>query len=362
MSMNTSPWNPASPLRRRLRWIAAGLLAVSLAARGRGRVLSIEQARVVPVPILMYHKIGDAVNTAWWVTAEDFEAHLALLRAEGYQSIMPSDLAAHQAWGRRLPPKPVIITFDDGYLNAVETAEPLLRRYGFRGVCYLITGQVSETPATRQRYEGAPMLSWPEVRAAHRRGTLRFGGHTRSHANLRAMADPAGELAACYDDLRRKGGFKPEGFCYPYGQYRPDTPAHVSHAGFTTAMTCNDGIARASRQTTLLELPRISIMGGQHRYRVERVDDDKSVTLRVRKQGHSMEVHPRLVWPENPATVETGWLAPVKIKAAPVTLTWPLPPGVTTGTPVLELWDAFRVLRLYSGTIPAPPSTMPGSH
>ncbi len=333
------------------------VLALSLIVLGLGIVLSIEQARIYPVPILMYHKIGNEADTPWWVTLEDFEAHLAALRLEGYETILPSDLAAHRTWGKRLPPKPVIITFDDGYLNTVERAEPLLRRYGFRGVCYLITGQVSDTPATRRSYEGAPMLSWPEVRAAQQRGTLRFGGHGRSHANLRAADDAtaAAELAACFKDLRRHGIFRPEGFCYPFGQYHSRTPAFVAKAGFTTAVTCEDGIASASREAKRLELPRIAVMGGQHRYNVERVADTRAVIVRVSKQGHVMQVHPRLLWSKQHGVATNGWLAPVTVEALPVTLTWPLPPDGHAMTPVLELWDAFRVLRLYSGSVPAPP-------
>jgi peptidoglycan/xylan/chitin deacetylase (PgdA/CDA1 family) len=350
--MKKASWNTVSLLRRRLRWIAAGVLALSLTAVAIGLVLSVEQARGVPVPILMYHKIGTMNDTPWWVTREDFEAHLAALKSEGYQSILPSELAAHQKWGRRLPPKPVIITFDDGYLNTVEAAEPLLRRYGFRGVCYLITGQVSDTPAERRNYEGAPMLSWPEVRAAHQRGTLRFGGHTRSHVNLRASDDPMDELRACYQDLRRRGGFKPEGFCYPFGQYRRQTPPLVARAGFSTAVTCKDGIASSSPQASLLELPRVPVMGGRHRYRVERVAAGQGLTVRVSKEGHAMHVHPRLRWPGAPPPAGGDWLAPVTITAEPATLTWPLPPGSGGKTPVLELWDAFRVLRLYGAAMP----------
>lgn len=353
--MNTTFWKPVSPLRRRLRWIAAGLLAVSLTAVGVGRMLSAEQARIYRVPILMYHKIGNDADTDWWVTREDFEAQLVSLKAEGYETIMPADLVAHQAWGKRLPPKPVIITFDDGYLNTVETAEPLLRRYGFRGICYLITGQVSDTPATRRRYEGAPMLSWSEVQAAQQRGTLQFGGHTRSHANLRALDDPAAqaELAACFRDLRRKHRLKPAGFCYPFGQYHSRTPAFVAKTGFTTAVTCEDGVALTTPDLNQFELPRVPVMGGKHVYHLERTDATNAVAIRVWKEGHTMRVHPRLRWPGEDGASTNGWLAPVMIGAAPVTLTWHPPSGKATETPVVELWDAFRVLRLYSKAIPA---------
>lgn len=328
--------------RSRLRVAFGILLGVSLGLVLAGLLLSFERARVCHVPILMYHKIGSDADTPWWVTPEDFESQLQCLREQGYRSVLPSDLAAHQSWGKPLPHKAVILTFDDGYLNTVETAEPLLKKYGFRGTCYLITGQVADTPETRRRYEGAPMLIWPEVRAAAERGTLRFGGHTRSHVNLRAADDAsaAAEAAGCFEDLRRKGRLKPAGFCYPFGQYHTRTPALVKAAGFTTAVTCEDGVAAAGAGLNAFELPRVSVMGGTHRYHAERVDTTNTVAVRVWKEGHSMKVHP--LW-HSPDGTET-WGSPAKIAADPVVLQSPTNfPAPSTW----ELWDDFRVLRLF---------------
>ncbi len=307
------------------------------------------------VPILMYHKIGDGEDSVWWVTTADFESQLRDLKEQGYRSILPADLVAHRRWGKWLPRKPVIITFDDGYLNCMENAEPLLRKYGFRGVCYLITGQISETPETRRTYEGASILSWPEVRAMHERGTVAFGGHTRNHANLRGMEDPYPEARACYDDLRNIGGFEPAGFCYPFGQYHEErTPPAVERAGFTTAVTCDDGVAITGTGLKLMLLPRVSVIGGLHRYHVERVAASAPETLSVRvwKEGHSMKVYPRLAWPGHAQSPNEGWLDHVLIADQPVTLTWPLPEPAPAGEPTLELWDDFCVLRLFQEALP----------
>ena len=322
------------------------LLAVALAAGGTLWGLSRAERRTLHhVPILMYHKIGDGSDSPWWVTAADFEAHLQSLKEQGYRSVFPSDLVAHRTWGWPLPAKPVIITFDDGYLNTVTGAEPLLRKYGFRAVCYLITGQISDTPDTRRSCEGAPMLSWPEVRAAQRRGTLRFGGHTRSHANLMAMNDPRGEVEACYRDIRKQGGFKPEGFCYPFGQLKPGTPPVVAKAGFTTAVTCDDGVAATTPELDLLKLPRVAIMGGRHVYHVERLPATNALTLRVWKEGHAMQTRPRLKSTTPHGDVD-AWLPSVTIDSHPTTLSWPFPSATPPASPVLEFWDDFQVLML----------------
>lgn len=311
-----------------------------------GLCLWLQRTRPVDVPILMYHRIGDDYDSPWWVTVRDFEAQLASLQEQGYTSIFPSRLAAHQRWGWPLPRKPVIITLDDGYLNALENAEPLLRKYGFTAVCYLITGMVSETPATRKSWEGTPLLSWPEVRAMQKRGIIRFGGHSRSHLNLRAMADPSGEISGCYRDLRKKGGFRPEGFCYPSGQFKAETLACVAKARFTTAVTCEDGVARMEPGTRLLELPRVVVMGGWHRFQTRR-QAGTGIAVEVSKEGRPLEVSPRLAWSGASLPSKSGWLPPVQVSSVPLVLKWPGPEAENSGFPVLELWDNYHVVRFF---------------
>jgi len=336
------------------KWVLVGVtlagLAAALAATGIG--LARQKARAVSVPILMYHKVGDAQDSPWWVTTQAFETQLQGLREQGYESVLPSELVAHRRWGWPLPAKPVLLTFDDGYLAMLETAEPLLKRYGFRAVCYLITAKVSNSPETRQSWEGTPLLSWPEVRAMERRGTVVFGGHSQTHVNLRALTDPGDEIAGCFRDLKQKGGFKPEGFCYPYGQYREDTPERVRKAGFTTATTCDDGIAEVRRGVSLLTLPRVTVMGGNHRFSVSGVAaGGERMSVCVSKEGARLDVCPRLVW--TGAAPGGAWLDPVSISSIPALLQWGPLSSLSRGAPVLELWDLSHVVRYFRFPLPA---------
>lgn len=332
--------------QRRVRVGTAGLL-LGLLLAGVLAGLMHSRRRVVEVPILMYHRIGDGVDSAWWVTPHDFEGHLQALREQGYKSILPSDLVAHQKWGWPLPVKPVILTFDDGYLNILENAEPLLERYGFCGVSYLITGAVGASPETRKSNEGTPVLVWPEIRAMQERGVISFGGHSRSHANLRAMADPAGEIAGCYRDIRKQGGFEPEGFCYPFGQFKEATRQAVIRGHFTSAMSCVDGTAMTGKGLDLLALPRVPVMGGLHRYRAETTVAEGRITVRLLKEGREMEVNPRLVWKTSTGGTAAVWLPPVTVTAAPVVVQADDPARQGGLDPALELWDNYRVVRYW---------------
>jgi peptidoglycan/xylan/chitin deacetylase (PgdA/CDA1 family) len=265
------------------------------------------------------------------------------LHEQGYQSIIPDDLAAHLRYGKPLPEKPIIITFDDGYLDSVTVAEPILARYGFRAIVYLITGKISDTTQTRAEYEGAPCLTWPEVQAAEARGTLVFGSHTHAHANLAALTRPHDELLLSRDRVRDHTKSKCDGLCYPYGQYRSNTVTVAREAGYTTAVTCREGIARIDADTDLLQLPRVSVMGGTRQFRAARTPETNLVVA-FHVEGAGIEVTPRLC--VGPVSNSTDWADVSALHDGEINhLRRPAPEPDTQVT--FELWDKFRVLRLF---------------
>ena len=106
------------------------------------------------VPVLMYHHLlKRAENTRYQgndiVTyVEDFEQQLAWLKSNGFVSISTAQLEAYLYDNGPLPAKPVMITFDDGYLSNYIYGYPLLSQYGFTAVIFSVTGKIGETPET----------------------------------------------------------------------------------------------------------------------------------------------------------------------------------------------------------------------
>jgi peptidoglycan/xylan/chitin deacetylase (PgdA/CDA1 family) len=318
------------------------VLLVIAAAAAAGRWL--ESRRERAVPILMYHKVGPP-RDKWWVSPQQFEAHLAFLREQGYRSVLPSTLAAHRRRGRPLPLRPVVITFDDGYRNLLTHAEPLLRRYGFRAVAYLPTDYMADAAPARRVFQGVPCLTWEEVRAMRARGTIVFGGHGRSHRNLAADPDPRREAQACMRALREHGGLKPDSFCYPSGQCGEAAVRAVREAGFPAAVICGDAVARTGRAMDPYRLPRVSVMGGAASFALEG-GEPGSDTCRLVYEGVPMTVWVRL---RDQAHPEGGaWHGPVTLgDAADLPLPWPAPAAAATPAQALETWDRHRVLRLW---------------
>ncbi len=91
------------------------------------------------VPILCYHRIEYGRNDEYTVTPATFEAHMKILADSGFRSINPGQLYDYLVFNKEIPEKPVIISFDDSRVEHATIAAPVMEKYGFRGVFFLMT-------------------------------------------------------------------------------------------------------------------------------------------------------------------------------------------------------------------------------
>ncbi len=142
----------------------------------------------MPVPILMYHSVAaewpDSFGR-WTVTPAVFASHLDAIAASGYTAITVSGAVDMVRSGRSLPPKTVILTFDDGFADFYVNALPLLEARGFPATLYVTTGYLDSTSRWLDA-SGAgtiPMMSLDQLGGLADRG-VEVGAHSRSHAML----------------------------------------------------------------------------------------------------------------------------------------------------------------------------------
>jgi peptidoglycan/xylan/chitin deacetylase (PgdA/CDA1 family) len=204
------------------------------------------------VPILMYHEVRKpppgAPNPQLFVSAGTFRSEVRWLARRGYHGITLVQL--QQAWHgrRRLPRRPVVLTFDDGYLSVYKNVVPVLRRMRWPGVLNLALGNTKSSPpgVTRAEVKGMMRAGWE------------LASHTISHLDLTTL-DPAQlrqELVGSRRLIRRWFHVTVSDFCYPAGRYNRSVIAAVRRAGYTTATTVKPGIATARHP---YELPRIRV-------------------------------------------------------------------------------------------------------
>jgi len=213
--------------------------------------------RSLAVPILMYHRINvvsaDTPRESRGLTVHphDFARQMGWLHDHGYTSITQRDLWDALLCGRRLPRRPILITFDDGYRDVFFHASPVLRRLGFRATAYVVSGRISA---------GDPsFLTWPLLRALERRG-IEIGSHTVAHRDLTSLPD-----AALLDDLRRSRrtlerrlGHPVPWLAYPFGRNDARVRRQARHAGYLLAVTTQPGALASAREP--LALPRLRVL------------------------------------------------------------------------------------------------------
>lgn len=208
------------------------------------------------VPILNYHKV-DTLYHALSISPRDFEEQMAYLAQNGFTTITPDDLMAYLNHNKVLPAKPILITFDDGYLDNYTNAYPILKKYGFTATIFLVTNLVGHD----ERY-----MTWEQVRQMQRDGFV-FGSHTVSHAALTNLSREQimEELQTSRQEIERQIGIKTKYFAYPTGAYNLQVAELVKQAGYRAAFTIRFG--QAGTESNLYALERIPIFGGQQTFR-----------------------------------------------------------------------------------------------
>jgi peptidoglycan/xylan/chitin deacetylase (PgdA/CDA1 family) len=213
------------------------------------------------LPVLMYHHVGPrrpGTLPNLTIAPEQFTRQMDWLARHGYQSITPEDWLQWVRNGKRLPQKPVMITFDDGYADLAEHAFPVLEKHGFRSIVFLVTGCIGGTNRWDSQISthSHRLLEAGQIREWMRRG-VQFGSHSRSHADLtRADIDLESEVHGSYEDLRELLGEAPSAFCYPYGRSNEAVREHVSRH-YAVAFTVKEGLN--SLTTDVLGLRRTMI-------------------------------------------------------------------------------------------------------
>lgn len=194
----------------------------------------------VKVPILVYHSVRPHTPTQspiqkyYDVSPDSFEKQLQYLKEHDYVVIGLDYLATALEQNIILPPKSVVITFDDGWRNQYGYAFPLLKKYGDTATFFIFTDAIGHDH----------FLTWDQVRVMHNSG-MTIGGHTKSHPYLAGIKDPKilrKEIIEGKQIIEDQIGQKIDLFAYPFGHYTDEVIAVVKEAGYTVARSGYKGI------------------------------------------------------------------------------------------------------------------------
>ncbi len=216
------------------------------------------QGKNTTVPVLMYHHVSPSPGMITSSPA-NFEDNLRWLKRHGYRSLSSDEFAAHLN-GQAAPGKSVLITFDDGYLDNWVYAYPLLKKYGFSAMLFVVTSWIGDGEARPHEGKGQPlpptpdhheceriiaagradevMLRWSEIERMRSDGVFEIHSHTHTHTRW-DLTEPGGKNARMRQELRdsrdtlseRLGGVS-EHFCWPQGYYDDDYVEIARQSGF----------------------------------------------------------------------------------------------------------------------------------
>ena len=197
--------------------------------------------------ILSYHAFAGPGEppTRYVIPRRRFALQMAWLKWRGYHVISLEAFLRDRCEYRLSPARSIILTFDDGYADNRTIAYPILRRYGFPAMIFLVSGGVGDTNRWDRDGElaGRPLLSWSDVREMLHWG-IRFGAHTRRHVplSLVPLSTVKDEAEGSQADLERGLGLPILTFAYPHGDYSPAIQAVVERSGFLGACSCQTGV------------------------------------------------------------------------------------------------------------------------
>lgn len=189
------------------------------------------------VPILCYHQIRDFRETdsksarAYIVPESNFREQLKMLADSGYQTILPDQLYAYLTTGAPLPAKPVMLTFDDTRVEHYTIAAQEMKKYGFKGVFFIMTVSID-----RPNY-----MTKAQVKALADEGH-EIGSHTWDHHNVKKYIDKdwITQIEKPSKQLQTITGKPVKYFAYPFGLWNPQAIPHLKQYNMIAAFQLSE--------------------------------------------------------------------------------------------------------------------------
>ncbi|WP_345225952.1 polysaccharide deacetylase family protein [Hymenobacter koreensis] len=207
------------------------------------------------VPILCYHQIRnwtakDSKGAKDYIVPVDaFKKQIQMLADSGYHTILPDQLYAYLTTGAPLPSKPVMLTFDDTDLDQFTVAKPVMDKYGYKGVFFVMTVSLG-----RPRY-----MSKAQVKQLSDEGHV-IGSHTWDHHNVKKYQgeDWVTQIEKPTKTLQEITGKEIKYFAYPFGLWNPEAIPQLKQRGMVAAFVLAE---KRDQQDPLFTIRRIIASG-----------------------------------------------------------------------------------------------------
>ncbi|MEG4198172.1 sulfotransferase [Microcoleus sp. Pol12A5] len=209
------------------------------------------------LPILSYRRISpDGLDA---VTPQIFEQQLHKLKNLGYHSVSWENWRSAKQAKTPLPGKAVLMTFDGGYLDFIQYAWPVLKRFDFTGTVFIVAESIGKTNSwEKAEFKEVPLMGWPEILQLRDAG-IEFGSMSATHQPLTALSPTETVREAVKSRAILEQGLEKsvKCFAYPYGDFDPIVAHLIGASGYTFGVSYQ--LNFSSFDDSLLSLPRIQV-------------------------------------------------------------------------------------------------------
>ena len=252
------------------------------------------QKRRYEMPVIMYHRvIKDETEKGvhgTYVTVEQFEEQMKYLKKKGYETVTFKDLLNNRYKQRFDKDKKwIMLTFDDGYKDNYENAFPILKKYQFKGIIYILDGieynkwdvENSENPEKR-----FTLMNRDELLEMQNYG-IEFGGHTCTHPRLTELSleETKIEVINSKFNIEKTIGRELLSFAYPYGSLNEEIKKIPKEIGYRFAVATDSGSIVFSDD--LFEIRRIGIFPTNNLFNFKRKVSGKYNFIKVKREEKS---------------------------------------------------------------------------
>lgn len=221
-------------------------------------IVKAKEETFIKVPIIMYHSILKSRSGNYIIHPNTFESDLIYIKQHGYTTINMQDLINYVYNDVSLPPKPIIITFDDGNYNNLGYALPLLQKYEMKAVISIVGSYTDTYTKSDEANLNYGYLRWKDIYELINEGTIEFQNHTynlHSNSNGRnGCMKKRYESFQDYEKLLTKDigklqnefelytGYTPNTFTYPFGAISKESTEILKKLGFKASLSCTSGV------------------------------------------------------------------------------------------------------------------------
>lgn len=214
----------------------------------------------IRLPILMYHSIVNEPSRwgTYVISSQELESDLKYLQGSGYTAVTMQDLLDYVDKCMPLPPKPVMLTFDDGYYNNYLYAFPLLKKYGMKAVVSIIGRHTDRYTVNRDENPLYSHITWTEAIEMVDSGIVELQNHSYDlhtisgsrTASMKAKgeSDEHYETVLLSDSIRLQSLIDnythrlPTAYTYPFGLISKESVEILKEAGFRASFSCYAGM------------------------------------------------------------------------------------------------------------------------